>query len=104
MAIQNDSARAGQAVAAEMLAPPGGYGDGPVHIRVDIETAGTWRSPSGHSVEINDWRCKFDPRFDYVEVVNSHNAFLYLDDMIRAGVRASALSVVRIPPADEVES
>jgi hypothetical protein len=80
----------------EVLEPPGRYGDGPVHIRVETAVAGAWRPPPGHDVEINDWRCAHDPRHDYVEVVNTHNAFLYLEDMIDAGVPAEALSVVRL--------
>lgn len=87
-----------------MLTPPGRYADGPVHIRVDIEAAGQWRPPPGHGVEVNDWRCKFDPRFDYIEVVNSHNAFLYVTDMISEGVPGEAVSVVRLPPRDGVGS
>ena len=95
---RNDRRPAGQVMQAEVLTPPGRYADGPVHIRVDIEAAGTWRPPSGHGVEVNDWRCKFDPRFDYVEVVNSHNAFLYVTDMVDRGVPVGAVSVVRLPP------
>jgi len=37
-----------------------------------------------------------DPRCDYIEVVHSHNAFFYVDEMVRRGVPAEALSVVRL--------
>jgi hypothetical protein len=50
----------------------------------------------GHRVEWNDWRCASDPHFDYVEVANTHNAFLYLEQMIGRGMPAAALSVVRL--------
>lgn len=88
----------------EVLVPPGGYGDGPVHIRVENRMAGTWRPPPGHDVVCNDWRCRHDPVFDYVEVVNTHNAFLYLDLMIEQGTPTAALSVVRLPPMNRTGS
>jgi hypothetical protein len=96
--------RSRQNVDAEVLAPPGLYGDGPVHIRVEKERAGQWRPPPGYSVAYNDPRCVSDPRFDYVQVVNTHNAFLYVDLMVNWGVPAAALSVVRLPRADGVGS
>lgn len=89
----------GDLVDAQVLAPPGGYGDGPVHIRVERQRAGTWRPPADHDVVCNDWRCRRDPVFDYVEVINTHNAFIYVHRMIEQGVPAAALSVVRLPPA-----
>jgi hypothetical protein len=87
---------AGRVAAAKVLARPGGYGDGPVHIRVETAVAGVWRPPFELRVERNDWRCTWDPQFDYVEAVNSHNAFLYLDEMVIRGVPAEALTVVRL--------
>jgi hypothetical protein len=95
MTVRAGSAETGE-VAADILKPPGRYGDGPVYIRVEKEIAGSWRPPVGHRVERNDWRCAFDPRFEYVEIVNTHNAFLYFDDMVNSGVPARALSVVRL--------
>lgn len=89
---------AGRVAAATVLVPPGGYGDGPVHIRVEKELAGSWRPPFDHSVECNDWRCTWDPTSDYIEIVNTHCAFLYAKEMIRRGVPAAALAVVRLAP------
>lgn len=86
----------GQVAAATVLAPPGRYGDGPVHIRVEKELAGSWRSPFHLSVERNDWRCTWDPKFDYIEIVHTHNAFLDVKEMIRWGMPAAALAVVRL--------
>ena len=97
MTVRAGRAGTDEVAAADVLEPPGRYGDGPVYIRVEKEVAGSWRPPIGHHVERNDWRCAFDPRYDYVEVVNTHNAFLYLDDMVDSGVPAAALSVVRLP-------
>jgi len=87
----------GRVAAARVLARPGRYGDGPVHIRVESGLAGSWRPPFELRVERNDWRCASDPRFDYVETTNSHNAFLYVEEMIRRGVPAAALTVVKLP-------
>lgn len=95
---------AGQVAEVAVLAPPGGYGDGPVHIRVEKDLAGSWRPPGGYRVEVNDWRCASDPRFDYVEMENTHNAFLYVDEVTGRSVPAAALSVVRLPRVGRVKS
>lgn len=102
--VRDKGARSDYVAAAEVLAPPGGYGDGPVYIRVETEKAGSWRPPAGHDVSYYDRRCVWDRRFDYVEVVNTHNAFLYVELMREEGVPAEALSVVRLLPADGVVS
>jgi len=81
---------------ATVCARPGRYGDGPVHIRVERALAGVWRPPFELRVERNDSRCVEDPQFDYIEVVHTHNAFLYMEEMVRRGVPAGALSVVRL--------
>lgn len=99
MAIR-DGRAIGEVAAAEVLKPPGGYADGPVYIRVEKELAGSWRPPAGYRVEWNDRRCADDPRFDYVEMVNTHNAFLYLDEMTGSGIPKAALSVVRLAYED----
>lgn len=87
-------------VAADVLKPPGGYGDGPVYIRVEKKRAGSWRPPPGYRVEWADRRCADDPQFDYVKMVNTHNAFLYVDEMASRGVPKAALSVVRLRRED----
>ncbi|MBA2310075.1 MAG: hypothetical protein H0W01_12485 [Pseudonocardiales bacterium] len=86
----------GRVAAVTVLQPPGRYGDGPVHIRVDTARAGLWRPPYDYEVELNDWRCKWDPIFDYVEIENTHSAFIYLGQMITRGVPPAALAVVRL--------
>ncbi len=88
----------GRVAAATVLRPPGRYGDGPVWIRVETARAGSWRPPAGYEVELNDWRCSWDPVFDYVEIENTHSAFIYVKDMISRGVPAAALAVVRLAP------
>lgn len=92
MAVRND----GRAALADVLSPPGRYGDGPVHIRVETEIVGSWRPPAGYRVEWNDPRCIADPRFQYMEAENTHNAFLYVREMVRRGIPGHALSVVRL--------
>jgi hypothetical protein len=47
-------------------------------------------------VEHNDPRCVANPQLDYIEIEHSHNAFFCIDEMIRRGVPAEALSVVRL--------
>ncbi len=89
----------GRVVKATVLVPPGQYGDGPVYLRVEKALAGSWRPPSGYRVERNDWRCSCDPRFDYIEIENTHNAFLYLKEMHGQGIPAAALAVVRLAKA-----
>lgn len=59
--------------------------------------AGEWRLPSSeYEVELNDWRCSWDPTFDYVEIENTSSAFIYVKEMIGRGVPAEALAVVRL--------
>ncbi len=82
-----------------MLTPPGRYHDGPVWIRVEKARAGPWRPPSGYEVELNDWRCSWDPTFDYVEIENTYSAFIYVERMVVQGVPRAALSVVRLADA-----
>jgi len=94
--VQGAGRVTGRVAAATVLAPPGRYGDGPVHIRVEKELAGSWRPPFDLSVERNDWRCTWDPKFDYIEIVHTHNAFLDVKEMIRRGMPAAALAVVRL--------
>jgi len=68
-----------------------------VHIRVEKARAGAWRPPSDdYEVELNDWRCSWDPTSDYVEIENSHSAFIYVREMIGKSVPAAALAVVRL--------
>ena len=86
----------GHVAVASVCARPGRYGDGPVHIRVESALAGEWRPPFDHRVERNDPRCVQDPGGDYIEVVHSHNAFFYVDEMVRRGLPAKALTVVRL--------
>ncbi len=89
----------GRVAAARVVSPPGRYGDGPVHIRVEKALAGSWHPPADYEVERNDWRCAWDPRFDYVEIENTHNALIYVTEMISRGVPATALAVVRLAKA-----
>lgn len=86
-----------------VVPPPGGYGDGPVYVRVDKELAGdAWPvrhcgfSPEG---EQEDQRCRDDTAHVYVRAANSHSAFVYHHWMRQAGVPASALAVVRLSKA-----
>jgi hypothetical protein len=90
----------GEVATATVLVSPGGYGDGPVHIRVEKKLAGVWRPPFGLRVEYNDRRCTYDLWFDYVEVVNSINAFRYVREMVSRGVPEAALAVVRLAPTE----
>ncbi len=62
----------------------------------NLAALGPWRPPSDYSVERNDWRCSCDPRFDYIEIENTHNAFLYVKEMHGRGIPAAALAVVRL--------
>lgn len=95
----------GYVIDTEVLEPPGGYGDGPVYIRVEEELAGSWRPPPGHDVSCWDRRFVWDRRFNYIELVNTHCAFLYVKLMREEqGVPAEALSVVRVLPADGAAS
>jgi len=87
----------GREAVATVLVPPGRYGDGPVWIRVHKARAGAWRLPSDdYEIERNDRRCSWDPTYDYVEIENTHSAFLYVYQMIKQGVTAGALAVVRL--------
>ncbi len=86
----------GRVAEAHVLVPPGRYGDGPVHIRVEGGIVGLWRPPADYEVELNDWRCRWDPKYDYVAIENSLSAFLYAKQMIERGVPAAGLSVVRL--------
>ncbi|MGH3565488.1 MAG: hypothetical protein ACRDRH_05550 [Pseudonocardia sp.] len=87
----------GQVAAATVLRPPGRYHDGPVHIRVEKARAGAWCPPSAdYKIELNDWRCTWDPTYDYVEVENTHNAFIYVREMISKGLPTTTLAVVRL--------
>lgn len=86
-------------VDAEVLVSPGGYGDGPVHIRVERQRAGSWRPPPDHDVVCNDSRCRRDPSVRLCGGINTHNAFIYVDRMIEQGVPVAALPVIRLPPA-----
>jgi len=68
-----------------------------VWIRVHMARAGTWRVPADdYEIEYNDWRCSWDPTFDYVEIENTHSAFIYVNDMIAKGTPPAALAVVRL--------
>lgn len=79
-----------------VVLPPGGFGDGPVYVRVHRgRAAGSWPQ-AGHSVEINDRRCSADQVHDYVVAENSHNAFIYASWIVEKGVPAAALTVVRL--------
>ena len=60
------------------------------------EVAGEWHPPFEMQVEHNDPRCVANPQLDYIEIEHSHNAFFCIDEMIRRGVPAEALSVVRL--------
>ncbi len=51
-----------------------------------------------YQVERNDWRCTWDPRFDYVEIENTHNSLICVTE-ISHGVPAAALAVVRLAEA-----
>ena len=89
----------GQVADVIVLPPPGRYGYGPVHIRVDQAVAGPWRPPFDYEIERNDCRCRADPRYAYVAVENSHSAFIYVEEMINRGTVRRALSVVRLVAA-----
>jgi len=86
----------GRVADVAVLAPPGRLGGGPAHIRVHKARAGLWRPPSDYEIELNDWRCTWDPVHDYVEIDNSRLAFQGMQEMIERGVPADALSVVRL--------
>ena len=96
VAVSSTNRPVGRVAPVRIQAPPGRHGDGPVHSRVDNALAGLWRAPSDYEVELNDWRCSWDPQFDYVEIENSRLAFAYLTEMIDRGVPPAALSVVRL--------
>ncbi len=92
----NDRHVSGREAAVVVAHPPGGYGDGPVFIRVDKDLAGpAWPQP-GQRVEINDGRCCLDPKHDYVIAENTHNAFIYARWIRERGVPAEALAVVSL--------
>lgn len=77
--------------------PPGGYGDGPVLIRVHRESAGhRWPTPEWHR-EVNDWRLAMDPEHDYILVQeNSRTAFQEIARMRKElDVPPEAVCVVR---------
>lgn len=81
--------------------PPGGYGDGPVYLRVDrARAAKAWPQP-GYTREVNDWRLEMDPMYDYVEVHNSHSAFAYCRLLEAAGVLREALDVVMLKSSSD---
>jgi hypothetical protein len=80
----------------QTIRPPGGYGDGPVYLRVHRAKAGNaWPRP-GYDKEVNDWRLGMDPVYDYVKAHNSQNAFVYYWWLKAEGVPGEALEVVRI--------
>ena len=87
---------------AKVLRPPGRYHDGPVWIRVQMSRAGAWRPPADYEIECNDWRCAWDPIHDYVEIENTHSAFIYVAQMIKHGVPPGALAVVRLADRQRV--
>lgn len=94
--MAGDGRAVGRIAPSRVLAPPGRYGDGPVYLRVENAIAGSWRHPVDYEVELNDWRCTWDPKYDYVEVENSLSAFIYLKQMVERGVPVASISVVRL--------
>jgi hypothetical protein len=86
----------GRRFSTQLIHPPGGYGDGPVYLRVHRAKAGiAWPRPS-YAREINDWRLGMDAMYDYVEADNSHSAFVYCRLLEAEGVSKEALAVVKI--------
>lgn len=86
----------GEVAQVAVVLPPGGFGDGPVYVRVNRARAGGAWPQAGHGVELNDRRCSADPVHDYVAAENSHNAFIYAGWISERGVPAGALAVVRL--------
>ena len=81
----------------QIIEPPGGYGDGPVYLRVHKNAARTWRMYGmGLSVVKYDQRLTADPHHDYIPAINTHSAFAYRMWLRDVGVRDEQLSVVRI--------
>ncbi len=80
----------------QVIQPPGGYGDGPVYVRVHKTLAGpNWPRP-GYDIKVGEWRGSRDSEHDYVQAHNSHSAFVYCRWMEMEGIPAKALTVVRV--------
>jgi hypothetical protein len=78
------------------LRRPGGFSDGPVFVRVERAAAGAaWPTPFFRQ-RIDRFRFRADQEQDYVPADNSHSAFVYCRWLEEPGVRAAALSVVRV--------
>ena len=84
----------------EVISEPGGYGDGPIYIRIHRERAGkAW--PARHEgtifrVEYHDTRCRDDDTHVYIRADNSHNAFIYQSWLREDGIPKEAMTVVRL--------
>lgn len=77
----------------EIVAPPGTYGDGPVHLRVHRAAAGAaWPVPGYHREPA--WPLGDDPEYDYVGQENSHSAHVRLGWLRERGLPGDAANVV----------
>lgn len=81
----------------QVIEPPGGYGDGPVYLRVHKSAARTWRG-QGMALHVMKYHPRLiaDPDHDYIPAHNTHSAFAYRIWLRDVGVPDQQLSVVRI--------